>query len=167
MASNYLEQLVAEWYEYQGYFIRRNVLVGKRKEGGHECELDIVAFHPISKELIHVEPTMDGDSWDNREKRYRKKFNAGKKHIPEIFHGLQISKEIKQIALLGYGSNAKHKELGGGTTVTVAEFICNIIQTIGKKSIYRNAISELYPILRTLQFMTENKKTIIDILNEL
>ena len=25
---NFLEELVAEWYEYQGYFVRRNVLVG-------------------------------------------------------------------------------------------------------------------------------------------
>jgi hypothetical protein len=30
MAVNFLEQLVAEWYEYDGYFIRRNVKVGKR-----------------------------------------------------------------------------------------------------------------------------------------
>ena len=28
MAHNFLEQLVAEWYEYQGYFVRRNVMVG-------------------------------------------------------------------------------------------------------------------------------------------
>jgi hypothetical protein len=46
MASNYLEQLLAEWYEFQGYFIRQNVWVGKRPQGGYECELDIVAFHP-------------------------------------------------------------------------------------------------------------------------
>ena len=47
MAANYLEQLVAEWLEYQGYFVRRNVLVGKRAAGGYECELDVVAFNPI------------------------------------------------------------------------------------------------------------------------
>jgi hypothetical protein len=29
MPSNHLEQLVAEWYEYQGYFVRRNIFVGK------------------------------------------------------------------------------------------------------------------------------------------
>ena len=41
---NFLEQLVREWYEYQGYFVRQNVNVGKRAKGGYECELDIVAF---------------------------------------------------------------------------------------------------------------------------
>ena len=38
MPGNYLEQLVAEWYEYQGYFVRRNVLVGKmQSESAVEC----------------------------------------------------------------------------------------------------------------------------------
>src|SRR5690349_2182454 len=43
---NFLEQLVAEWYEFQGYFVRRNVRVGPRAGGGHAGELDVVAFHP-------------------------------------------------------------------------------------------------------------------------
>lgn len=45
MANNHLEQLVAEWYEHSGYFVRRNVLVGLRRNGGYECELDVVAFN--------------------------------------------------------------------------------------------------------------------------
>lgn len=36
MPANHLEQLVAEWYEYQGYFIWRNVRVGKKPQGGYE-----------------------------------------------------------------------------------------------------------------------------------
>jgi len=43
---NHLEQLVTEWYEYRGYFVRRNVQVGPRLKGEYECELDVVAFHP-------------------------------------------------------------------------------------------------------------------------
>jgi len=53
MAHNFLEQLIAEWYEYRGYFIHKNALVGKRPQGGYECELDIVAFHPGEKHLVH------------------------------------------------------------------------------------------------------------------
>jgi Holliday junction resolvase-like predicted endonuclease len=70
MAVNFLEQLVAEWYEYQGYFIRRNVRVGKVPGGGYECELDVVAFHPETKHLVHVEPSTDAGSWEERERRY-------------------------------------------------------------------------------------------------
>ena len=51
MAGNHLESLVAEWYEFQGYFIRRNVRVGKLPKGGYEAELDVVAFHPEQRSL--------------------------------------------------------------------------------------------------------------------
>ena len=69
MATNFFrEKLVAEWYEYNGYFIRRNVLVGKRQAGGHECELDIVGFHPGTKHLVHIEPSMDASKWEHSEK---------------------------------------------------------------------------------------------------
>lgn len=39
MAGNHLETLVAEWYEFCGYFIRRNIQVGKRLKGGYEPSL--------------------------------------------------------------------------------------------------------------------------------
>ena len=51
MPNNFLEELVAEWYEFQGYFIRRNIPVGKRPKGGYQSELDIVCFHLDKKEL--------------------------------------------------------------------------------------------------------------------
>ena len=79
MSGNYLEQLAAEWYEYQGYIIRRNVLVGKREKGGYEGELDIVAFHPKKKHLLHIEPTHDAHSWAKREERFKKNGMVQKK----------------------------------------------------------------------------------------
>lgn len=77
--ANFLEQLAAEWYEYNGYFVNRNVHVGRRPKGGWECELDVVAFNPSTKHLVHIEPSMDSDRWDKRETRFRKKFDAGQK----------------------------------------------------------------------------------------
>ena len=82
---NFLEQLAAEWYEFNGYFVRRNVLVGRRERGGYECELDVVAFNPKERRLIQVEPSMDAHSWKKRESRFQKKFAAGRKHIPTLF----------------------------------------------------------------------------------
>jgi hypothetical protein len=74
MPGNHLEELVAEWYQLDGFFVRRNVQVGKRERGGYECELDIVAFHPKTRRLVHVEPSLDSDKWEKREQRYKKKF---------------------------------------------------------------------------------------------
>ena len=75
MAGNHLEDLVAQWYQFQGYFVRRKVQVGKRLRGGYECELDVVAFQPAERRLIHIEPSLDSDSWERREERYRKNLN--------------------------------------------------------------------------------------------
>tara|TARA_Y100000031_G_scaffold109654_1_gene120679 strand:+ start:140 stop:469 length:330 start_codon:yes stop_codon:yes gene_type:complete len=106
---NFLEQLVAEWYEYQGYFVRRNVMVGRRDKGGYEGELDVVAFHPERRHLIQLEPSMDAHPWAKREARYKKKFEAGGKYIPGLFPGIRIPKEIDQVAVLGYASKKTHQ----------------------------------------------------------
>jgi hypothetical protein len=101
---NHLEQLISEWLEYQGYFIRRNVRVGKRAQGGYECELDIVGFDPKTKRLVQYEPSTDADSWDERERRYRKKFKAGKTYIPALFSEFDIDGtkiEHKAVFLFG------------------------------------------------------------------
>jgi hypothetical protein len=164
MAANYLEQLVAEWYEYQGYFIRRNVFVGRLPKGGYECELDIVAFHPEKRHLVHIEPTNDADSWRKREQRYEKKFSAGRKYIPTLFKGMKIPDEIEQICLLGYGSNVNHPFLAGGRVVTVAEFLAEVVTAVSKKSIHKSAIPEGHPILRTLQYITQNRLLFSDLL---
>jgi hypothetical protein len=49
MANNFLEELVAEWYEFKGYFVRRSIRVGRRNGGGHEGELDVVGFQPAKQ----------------------------------------------------------------------------------------------------------------------
>jgi len=167
VASNYLEQLVAEWYEYQGYFIRRNVLVGKRAKGGYEGELDIVAFHPETKHLVHIEPTMDAHSWAKREERFEKKFKVGRKYIPQLFKGMDIPNSIEQICLLGFGSNVNHPTLAGGKVIMVSEFIAEIIGKISETSISSSAVSENHSLLRTLQFITENRKMFSELLGRL
>jgi len=153
MSSNFLEQLASEWYSYKGYFVRQNVLVGKRAKGGYDCELDVVAFNPESKHLVHMEPSMDCYSWKKREKRYLKKFQAGRKHIPALFRGTALPAEIEQIALLEYASNSKRDKIGGGKVLLVKEFIRTIKKDLEAKMINNNAVSEHMPLLRMIQFM--------------
>ena len=153
MSSNFLEQLASEWYSYKGYFVRQNVLVGKRAKGGYDCELDVVAFNPETKHLVHMEPSMDCYSWEKREKRYFKKFQAGKKHIPALFRGTALPAEIEQIALLEYASSIKRNKIGGGKVLLVKEFIREIKEDLEIKMINNNAVSEHTPLLRMIQFM--------------
>ncbi len=164
MANNYLEQLVAEWYEYQGYFLRRNVLVGKRLAGGYECELDIVAIHPITKHVIHIEPSMDADSWEIREKRYGKKFEAGRKYIPLLLEGFELPEQIEQIALLVFASRKTYQFIGGGRIMIANEFIREIFTNLKSKKIDANMIPEHLMILRSFQFVAQYKNDVISAL---
>ena len=152
---NHLEQLVAEWYEYSGYFVRRNVLVGRRPNGGYECELDVVAFNPKNGHLVQVEPSLDADSWERRAQRFQKKFEYGRRSIPQLFSGVEIPEDIEQIALLVFASNANVKELGGGRVATGSEFYAEIVAGLRGKRVAEQAVPEQFPLLRTIQYCCE------------
>jgi hypothetical protein len=155
---NHLEQLVCEWYEYKGYFVRRNVHVGKRGNGGWECELDVVAFNPKTKHLVHIEPSMDANSWEKREARYSKKFESGRKYIPQLFTGIEIPDHIEQIALFGLGAKSNNRTLAGGQVWMASDLLLQITETLSKLRIEKAAVSEQFPLLRTIQFVCQNQK---------
>jgi hypothetical protein len=164
MANNFLEQLVAEWYEYRGYFVRRNIAVGRRTKGGHECELDIVAFDPVRPHLVHIEPSMDAESWEKRERSFRKKFEAGLKYIPGLFPGLELPEEIEQVAIFAFASRVNHPTLAGRKVLLVSDLMREIMEDLGDKKIVSAAVPEHHPILRTLQFVVEYRKKVFDTL---
>jgi hypothetical protein len=149
---NFLEQLVAEWYEYQGYFVRRNVLVGKRARGGHESELDVVAFSPDKKRLLHIEPSMDTHKWEVRERRLTNKFRAGKTYIRSLFAGFDELPQIEPIALFVYGSTKDHPIVGGGKSLHINELMAEIRASEAMAPLERKMIPEQFVILRALQF---------------
>jgi hypothetical protein len=152
MASNHLEDLVAEWYEWNGFFVRRNVQVGKRKSGGYDCELDVVAFHPQKKKLIQIEPSLDADSWAKREDRYKKKFDAGRKHIPTLFSGFDLPSDIEQIAIFLFAGRNPPETIGGGKIVAFHAFMDEIRKVVSQRPLTNAMIPEQYGLLRTLQF---------------
>ena len=164
MANNFLEELVAEWYEFKGYFVRRSIRVGRRNAGGHEGELDVVGFHPATRHLVQIEPSVDAHSWKIREARYAKKFAAGRKYIPEIFAGFELPAEIEQIALLVLPSKGIHQTLAGGRVMTVAELLEEIFAGIKDLSIYKNSIPEDKPLLRSFQYVAEYRHRIFNVL---
>jgi len=148
---NHLEELVSEWLEFNGYFVRRNVLVGKRPNGGYECELDVVAFHPLQRRLVHVEPSLDAHAWEKRETRFAKKFAAGKRHIPGMFEGLGLPATIDQIALLVFASTTGRTTLGGGRILHVSSVYREILAGIRDRRVESKAVPEQFPLIRTIQ----------------
>ena len=73
---NFLETLVAEWYEYSGHFVRANARTRKRDKGGYDVELDVLAYSPPDERLIHIETSGDANSWPERRSRF-----LGKKFV--------------------------------------------------------------------------------------
>jgi hypothetical protein len=149
---NFLEQLVAEWYEFQSYFVLRNVNVGKRPNGGYASELDVVAFHPEKRRLVHVETSMDCYSWEKRQKRFAAKFRAGKKHIPDLIRGFPDLPEIEQMVILVYGGDINHSKIGGGRLILIKDFMNQIYRGLETRKVRNAAVPEQYVILRGLQF---------------
>ena len=151
--ANLLEQLISEWLEFKGCFIRRNVKVGKLTHGGHEIELDIVACHPVDNHLIQVEPSIDAHTWEKREMHFRKKFDAGRKYIiAEIMPWIPHNKRFEQWAVL-WASKKNHQEDGGGRVIPIWDLyrmISRDVLSIGNP--IGNAIPEQFPLLRTMQY---------------
>jgi hypothetical protein len=155
VAANHLEALVNEWYEFQGYFVREDVRVGPLPRGGFEGQLDIVAFHPEQKLLVHVEPSLDADGWPKRERRYKKRFEAGQKYIPTLFPGIPIPTQIDQIALFVFNCGRKRTHVGGGRVLYIGDFMAEVRKGIDRRKIDSAAIPEKFPLLRTLQFAAQ------------
>jgi len=149
---SHLESLIAEYLEWQEFFVRRNVKVGRLGHGGWEMELDVVGFHPASQTLVHYEPSLDANSWEAREARYQKKFEAGRKYIlTEIFSWLPPSTQLNQIAVFITHPPGRDT-IAGGTILSVDELMAEIRSRVTACGpMIRNAISEQYPLLRTVQ----------------
>ena len=154
--ANHLEQLITEWLEFKGYFVRRNIKVGKLSHGGFEGELDIVAYHPVENHLLHVEPSIDAHTWTKREERFRKKFDAGNRYIiADILPWLPHNKTFEQWAVL-WGSDRNHATVGGGMVVPIWKLYQMIAIDISANGpAGGNAISETFPLLRTMQHTLE------------
>lgn len=149
---SHLESLIAEYLEWQGFLIRRNTKVGKLGHGGWEMELDIIGYHPKQGTLVHYEPSIDALSWPKRETRYKKKFEAAQKYIfTEIFAWLPPATPLHQIAV--FITHPKGRDMiAGGVILSVDELMSEIrAKVLASGIMAKNAIPELYPLLRTLQ----------------
>ncbi|MGH8015971.1 MAG: hypothetical protein ACREBV_07260, partial [Candidatus Zixiibacteriota bacterium] len=98
---NHLENLIVEYYDWKGYLVKRNIKVGRRLKGGWEMELDVVAFNPHTKHLIHLEPSLDALSWPERERRFSKKFAKAKQYIfKDVFTWLDVKTPVEHLAIV-------------------------------------------------------------------
>ncbi|MCC6465847.1 MAG: hypothetical protein IT463_10950 [Planctomycetes bacterium] len=153
---NFLEQLVAEWCEIRDAFVRTNVRVKKLQGGGYEGELDVVAWFPATGKVVHYETSTDADSWQKRQKRFEKKFEAGRRHIrTEVLKGMQFGEQpIEHVAVFATRITESRAELAGGKAMWVGDLLTEISQYLEDNFAdpLKRAVPEKYALLRTLQY---------------
>jgi hypothetical protein len=153
---SHLEDLISEFYDWSGYLVKRNLKVGKLSHGGWEMELDVVAFHPTTKHLVHIEPSIDAQSWETRQSRFRKKFESGERYMfSSVFPWLDPTTPVERIAVLVSHPQGRD-ELYGAKILSIDEFILHVkekVSACGKMA--KNAIPEQHPLLRTIQLTTQ------------
>lgn len=151
---SHLEDLLCEYYDWQGYILRRNVKVGRLGHGGWEGELDIVAYHPKTRDLVHLEPSLDALPWEKRQPRFARKFKVGAKYIfKEVLPWLDPGTPLRQIAVLA-SRGPTRGELGGGAVRTIDEFVTEIRKAVARGGkVAKAAVPEQYRLLRTIQLV--------------
>lgn len=151
---NHLEQLVSEWLQYRGYFVRVSVQVGPRDRGGFEGELDVVALNPVTQHLLHVECSLDALSAEKREERFAGKFERGRRFIKDAFRGIPLPETIEQVLVLQFASG-RTREIGGARLVTVREFVHEMYEGLKGTSPASKAVPSNLPLLRTIQLAAD------------
>jgi len=157
---NHLEQLVAEWLQYRGYFVRTSVQVGPRDRGGFEGELDVVGYHFGHRHLIHIECSLDAQSTALRQDKFAQKFKRGRRYIKDALKAFIGDLELpdpEQVVVLQF-AGGKIREFGGARLVTVREFIHEIYDGLKDTSPQSKAVPSNLPLLRTLQLAADARK---------
>ena len=165
---NFLEQLVAEWYQYNGYFVRTNLKFGRneRGRGGHAGEMDVVAYQPKTEEFIHIEASTDSLPRLERKKKFETQFTGARKYYMEAFPFIKLDIEPQQIALVGFNrtrslraENWKSSAPSGSPwgdikidVIHIPEFFEQINTELSSKDPQNDAIPENYPLLRAIQY---------------
>jgi hypothetical protein len=148
---NFLEQLAAEWYEYEGYFVRSNVRTRKRTKGGFDVELDVLAYDLPNNALLHVETSGAADSWEEHKRRFlTKKFILTKGEYEAII-GCKVDK-IRKIAVVAYARSTK-AELNWVRDIEVIlipDFMREIAGKLRSKHFTHEAVPEGFPLLRAI-----------------
>ena len=151
---NFLEQVAAEWFTYTGHFVRTNIKLNPRPNGGYDNEIDILAYQPETRELIHAEPSSDANSWEERKTKYlTKKFVFSDDQYSILIGKAKVNK-LRKLAITGFGKSSKSSlDWGNGIEVVlIPSFIMKITEVLSEKSPLKEAVPEGFPILRGMQF---------------
>ena len=135
--------------------MKTNLKFGKMPDGGYKGEMDVIAFHPQTKEFVHVEASTGAVSWENQCETIERKFELAWQHYDDRFQFPKGSTRLIAISGFGRVAPAWAKERLGKSKITlesVPEFFRKVTADIQDRPITKGTISETLPLLRAIQF---------------
>lgn len=160
---NFLEEFVAEWYQYRGYFVLRNLKFGKREKGGWSGEIDILALCPRNMALRHIE--VDGSAEGPaaiKDRMLKKKFVLSKQDYQDLL-GMKLSAEVGKRVYFSFSRHPKidlrTEAWGGIKVITIPRFFDKLGVVFRETPPARATVPESLPLLRAAQFAIYYERT--------
>lgn len=153
----HLEAIIAEYLAWRGFFVRTNVIVGKRTKGGHKGELDVVAFLPTTPQrLIHVEASLAAGKRKEIIQRLSRQLETGRNYITSSVFPWIGEEEVRLEQFVVVPSvPTESQPLGDAVVISVDALFAEICQCLAVRGAgSRAAIPQKYPLLRTIQLAT-------------
>ena len=148
---NFVEELVAEWLQYEGWLVSRNVRYGekpKRSAGGYKGECDILAFHPKRREYLHVECSQASLSRPKLAKKFLDQFKKAKKWYPKLMPG--SNGKVGRLAVGGWSKEPA--PIGEGIEIkTIPQFVGDLCQKLEPPVPFTKILPQKFPLLRMIQ----------------
>lgn len=150
---NHLEELVREYYEYQGWFVRTNVRFNKLSHGGYKGEADVLALNPDpnSAELVHVECTEAAFSDSDLKNLADKKFQLTNAQYAQLL-GFQV-KTVLRVFIVGQSGVSKEGLMPTGVKHKSLKAFFKEVNDSISKDFLQKAVPESFPLLRTMQLV--------------
>jgi len=143
---NVFEELAAEWYEFQGYCVRKNVTYGKGRSGGIGIEMDLIACR-LGSDPVHLESTVT--SGPTAIEKLKKHFTEAKEAYREVLNVAPC--KVKQKAIVFSAKDRSKLEDDGVEVMSKDEFMKTIVEAMEKKNLSTDSVPHSLPLLRVVQ----------------
>ncbi len=164
MYTNFLEQLISEYFEYNGYFTKSNIKIRKRNRGGYDREIDILAYCPKNDYVYHIETSFALVGWEREIEIFKKKFDIKIVEYADILGLnperikifkraiiLEVPKKDRKNKKIEFQSKTDAKLLSIGEFMDIVKYKLQKFKPINK------AVPQNLPLLRAIQFVLHSE----------
>lgn len=156
---NRLLKLAKQYYEWQGYLVQENVVVGLRESGKYDGVLNFLAYHPKLNRVLHIEFAARYESWDSIKAVMADQFQLGQALIfTEVFSRFTWRTDLKQFGVV---IKAIEQEIENIPIISIESFVSRVYRDLATKApLEEVGLLRKYDLLSELQLdLNRNKPT--------